>query len=197
MRDIDVRLALHDKVLHEHRKDSDTRVLDELGVRHGVSRVDVAVVNGYLHGYEIKSDSDTLQRLPNQVAIYNEVFDHVTLVVGAKHAEKAASIIPDWWGIRVATEGKRGGISFKVSRKPKKNPGINPIALAELLWRDEVVQELQILGESGPILRKPRATLYQYLAEVMELDELRTVVRQRLKARENWRGQRSLSSNVG
>lgn len=64
MRDRDVRQALHRKVLKEHHGDADTLVLDELGLRHGTCRVDIAVVNGYLHGYEIKSDSDTLERLP-------------------------------------------------------------------------------------------------------------------------------------
>ena len=85
MRDRDVRKALHHKVLKEHHGDTNTLVLDELGLRHGVARVDVAVVNGYLHGFEIKSDSDTLDRLPSQVTIYNAVLDRATLVVGEKH----------------------------------------------------------------------------------------------------------------
>jgi hypothetical protein len=55
VRDRDVREALHRKVLKEHHGDADTLVLDELGLRHGTCRVDIAVVNGYLHGYEIKS----------------------------------------------------------------------------------------------------------------------------------------------
>ncbi|WP_283807951.1 DUF2130 domain-containing protein [Bradyrhizobium macuxiense] len=59
-RDRDVRQALHRKVLKERHGDADTLVLDELGLRHGTCRVDIAVVNGYLHDYEIKSDADTL-----------------------------------------------------------------------------------------------------------------------------------------
>lgn len=197
MRDGDVRLALHNKVLKEHHGDSDTLVLDELGIRHGTSRVDVAVVNGYLHGYEIKSDSDTLQRLPTQMEIYNSVFDHVTLVVGSKHADKVEELIPGWWGIRVATEGARGAIKFRMKRKPKKNPAIDPIALAELLWRDEAVEELAILGATGKVLRQPRAELYRHLAESMELDELRDTVRRRLKGRQSWRVQSAQELSVG
>lgn len=56
MRDIDVRNALRRKVLKKHEGEADTRVLDELGLRHGVARIDIAVVNGWLHGFEIKSE---------------------------------------------------------------------------------------------------------------------------------------------
>src|SRR5690242_17854466 len=66
LRDRDVRKALKSKLLREHIADPRTLVLDELGLRHGACRVDIAVVNGSMHGYEIKSDSDTLERLPSQ-----------------------------------------------------------------------------------------------------------------------------------
>jgi hypothetical protein len=58
------------------------RIIEELGVVHGKSRIDIAVINGLMHGYEIKSDKDTLQRLPEQMNMYNSVFNKVTLVVG-------------------------------------------------------------------------------------------------------------------
>jgi hypothetical protein len=66
VRDRDVRQALHRKVLKEHHGDANTLVVDELGLRHGTCRVDIAVVNGFIHGYEIKSDADTLERLPRR-----------------------------------------------------------------------------------------------------------------------------------
>jgi hypothetical protein len=197
LRDRDVRQALHRKVLKEHHGDPSTLVLDELGLRHGVCRVDIAVVNGHLHGYEIKSDADTLDRLPAQVAIYSAVLDRVTLVVGEKHTEKAKTVIPDWWGIKVATAGPRGAIDFVQDRPVKTNTAIDPVALAELLWRPEAIEILRGLGTPEVTLRKPRAILYRYLAEVIELDELRSLIRQRLKARERWRGHRSTSSNAG
>lgn len=197
MRDREVRQALHAKVLKEHHGDTNTLVLDELGLRHGTCRVDIAVVNGYLHGYEIKSDADTLDRLPGQVAVYDAVLDRSTLVVGERHVEKAKGKIPDWWGIKVVTAGPRGGIAFNTVRQPKLNLAIDAVALAELLWRPEAVDILQELGTPPATLRKPRAALYRYLAEVVELNELRKLIRQRLKARANWRGQRPPSSDAG
>src|SRR3954453_16495336 len=101
MRDREVREALHSKVLREHHGQANTLVVDELGLRHGMVRVDIAVVNGFLHGYEIKSDADTLSRLPTQVDVYSKVLDRATLVVGERHVEKAKLCVPEWWGIKV------------------------------------------------------------------------------------------------
>ncbi|BDI28018.1 hypothetical protein CCAX7_000690 [Capsulimonas corticalis] len=194
--DREVRKALHNKVLKAHRYDGDTLIIDELGLRHGTCRVDVAVVNGRLHGYEIKSDSDTLERLPQQIAVYGEIFDRVTLIVGEKHAEKSITQIPSWWGVKVATTGPNG-TKFEHYRRESNNRDINPLALAELLWRPEVVSILQGLGAPAPILKKPRAVLYAYLAESVELNELRRLVRTTLKARTDWRGQRPPSLDAG
>ena len=188
MLDRDIRKSLKNERFREHFDDPDTIVVDELGLRHGVSRVDIAVVNGFLHGYEIKSDSDTLQRLSNQVAIYSKVLDYATIVVGEKHASKVREQVPKWWGIQVVYLSESGAIEFKDDRSHFENPEIDPIALAELLWRPEVVQILKARDVSGKTLRKPRAYLYRFLSEMVTLKELRDLVRQQLKIREGWRG---------
>jgi hypothetical protein len=190
MRDLDVRKALHSRVLRDHHGDPNTLVLNELGLRHGRCRVDVAVVNGSLHGYELKSDKDTLERLSFQVETYGKVLDRATLVVGERHAEKAIPMLPDWWGIKVASQGIRGGISFEHYRPASLNTEVDPIALAELLWQVEVVAILSNRGVTGADLRKPRAHQYRLLTELLKLNELRDQVRVCLKSRENWRGQK-------
>lgn len=194
MGDREVRQALHSRVLREHHGQPNTLVLDELGLRHGTVRVDIAVVNGFLHGYEIKSDADTLTRLPTQVDVYSKVLDRATLVVGERHVEKAKLCVPEWWGIKVVCSGPRGGIDFETARSIQMNPAIDPLALAELLWRDELVALLQKSGVSAKLLRRPRGALYKHLVEIMSLDELRVTIRQQLKGRERWRGQRPPSS---
>lgn len=193
MRDRDIRRALHHKVLSGHHGESSTLVIDELGLRHGICRVDIAVVNGFIHGYEIKSDADTLDRLTAQVSVYSAVLDRATLVVGEKHILKAKIYLPDWWGIKVVSVGQRGGIEFNTIRRYKNNPSIEPVALAELLWRPEVVGILRKLGTPEPLLRKPRTDLYGYLAEIVDLSSLRDLVRRALKSRVRWRDQQPLS----
>ncbi|WP_096331018.1 sce7726 family protein [Nannocystis exedens] len=187
MRDADLRAALHQKVLRDHHGQADTLVLDELGLWYGTARVDIAVVNGRLHGYEIKSDRDTLERLPAQAQVYNNVLDRVTLVVGETHLEKAIKIVPPWWGVKVAFAGPRKAIHFREERAPGTNPAIDPVAVAALLWCDELIELLASLGAARGLRGKSRDRLTRALADLLPQDELRAVVRMRLKERSNWR----------
>lgn len=112
MNDNQIRSALKQKLFVQYFRDSETLILDEVGIRHGAARIDLVVVNGTLHGFEIKSDRDTLKRLPKQVRIYNPVLDRITLVVGHRHADEAMQIVPEWWGVKLAVIGPRGAIHF-------------------------------------------------------------------------------------
>jgi hypothetical protein len=196
MRDIDVRQALWRKVLADHIKDPRTRVVPELGVAYGEARVDIAVVNGRLHGFEIKSDSDTLARLPAQVEAYSRVFDRVTLVAGSKHITALMALIPDWWGIKIATSGVRNAIHFSDLRATSQNPSIDGTSLAALLWRDEALGALTARGVKA-IKSKTRAQLAVLLAETLSLKELRQVVREAIKTREDWRSDVLPEQRVG
>ncbi|MCC8444767.1 sce7726 family protein [Xanthomonas cannabis] len=186
-RDSDVRAALMKNVISDHIANPDTLVVQELGLNRGSCRVDVAVVNGLLHGYEIKSDADTLSRLPSQVISYSAVLDKATLVVGASHTMRALSLIPDWWGVRIVKTGARGAVLIEPLRPARMNDGIDATALALLLWRDELVGALASLGVEKSKLRAPRAQLAQTLAEVLPLKRLRPLVRERVKNRTGWR----------
>lgn len=187
--DRDVRAALHSKVLNEHRRDGNTLVLNELGLRHGICRADIAVVNGLLHGFEIKSDADTLDRLPTQVQLYSEVFDKVTLVVGQRLVDEAMGMVPDWWGVKVAVSEK-GCVHFCQVRNTRQNVGQNMMAISELLWKPEVTDILLGLGIPTKLLRKPRAELYAMLVANVSPNELKRLVREKLKSRAGWRGQK-------
>src|SRR5258708_2969717 len=104
MREQDIRSALHFDIRRLPCHDEETLVIDQLVLCEGDARIDIAVVNGTLSGYEIKSSADTLQRLPNQVAVYGRLFDQITLVSSESHIEKAQCIIPPWWGITAVLE---------------------------------------------------------------------------------------------
>jgi hypothetical protein len=187
MRDCDVRAALHAKVLAEHHGQPDTLVLDELALWYGTARVDIAVVNGRIHGFEIKSDRDTLDRLDGQARIYNTVLDRVTLVVGVKHVDHAAAAAPGWWGLKLATQGPRRAVHFEELRAPKMNPNIDPVAVAALLWCEELEELLGTVGAVRGFKGKSRDILSRQAAATFPLTDLRAAVRGRLKARGNWR----------
>jgi hypothetical protein len=187
--DRDVRRALLSKVIAEHVTDPSTLVIEELGLEHGYCRVDVTVVNGAIHGYELKSDADTLERLPLQVEVYSRSLDKATLVVAERHLAKAELLLPSWWGIKKVSVGPRGAIHISTYRPVAYNPEVSAFHVAHLLWRPEAEEILQKKGVSNKALRVNKAGLYSLLVETTTLTELRSYVRTKLKAREGWRSQ--------
>lgn len=186
MNDKELRMAVKGKLLARYAGVPGVLVLEELGLRHGSGRVDLAVVNGTIHGFELKSDLDNLNRLPHQIQIYNSVLDKVTLIVGRRHVDGANRLIPDWWGVKLAAVGKRGGIVFSELRRARSNPCVDALGVAKLLWREEALSFLVELGQDVGVRSKPRKVLYQRLAQVVELPEIRRRVCERMKCRENW-----------
>lgn len=184
MRDGDVRRALHDQLERDHSGEPDTLFVDELSVC-GMARVDVAVVNGALSAYELKSASDRLTRLPTQVEWYSKVVDHATLVVADRHIDRAAPLLPPWWGVIVAT-GDRD-VTLEWHQQARQNPEIDPSALVRLLWRSEALATLESLGVASGLRSKPKSTLWEAVAAALPIDDLRFVVRRALKDREGWR----------
>lgn len=188
MRDPIIREAIHRKILLRYHRDNGSIVLDEFGVSHGAIRVDIAVVNGILHGYEIKGSADKLHRLPAQAKAYSSVFDKVTLVLSECHLDDAVGLIPDWWGIYIISVGKREGIHFHPYRKALLNREIDKEKLAQLLWHPEAAELLTQHGYKKPSLRQPRHILYKEIAQTCDMAELREYVRTSLKTRKGWRG---------
>ena len=187
MNDLDIRQSFHKKRLRRQHADKATLVIDELGLNHGRCRADIAVVNGHLVGYEIKSDKDSLRRLEEQVKSYNSVFDRAFVVVGERYAKSITQHIPDWWGVILSSKGPRGGIDFSESKKAKRNDSVDPISIARLLWRNEAAEVLQCKNLTAKELRQPRSVLYEYLASSFSTRELQEIVREYLKKRKNWR----------
>ncbi len=111
MRDQDVRDEVWRWLDAAHGNDPDTLMLNELGLANGSTRIDIAVINGQIEGYELKSERDTLERLPAQRDLYNKVLDRISLVVAENHRDAAEKIVPKWWGLAVASSSRLGSLS--------------------------------------------------------------------------------------
>lgn len=153
----------------------------------GSSRADITVINGLMHGYELKSKSDNLLRLPQQVSFYSSIMDKATLVVSDCHVTQAIKLVPDWWGIKIATEGARKAVHLETLRSNKINNDLDKISLCMLLWKEEMLKACGELGIARGLKNKPRRYLWHVLAEVMDTEELRDYVRVTLKGRTTWR----------
>lgn len=197
-RDIDVRTAAKSQLLRHARGCSHTLVIDELGLEHGASRVDIAVINGHIRGLEIKAEADKLDRLPRQVEAYGKVVDRATLIADQRHLPCALDLIPAWWGVVSVTRCANGAVTFRRLRPERANPAIDRLTLARLLWRREVIDLLVGLGrEEKALVRQRRTELYRDLIEALPLTRLRFIVRETLKARGNWRDRAQPSSYDG
>ena len=183
-----IRAALRQGYLRRLGGRSDTLVVDELGLVHARSRVDVAVINGHVHGYEIKGASDSLRRLPRQLEVYCQALQTLTLVVDARHLPAVAETVPDWCGILVVGFGPRGGARFSRFRRTRMNPDLDPFKLAHLLWRGEAREALAERGATRRDLRSPRKHLYRLLVDQISVAELTALIRTSMTRRRAWRG---------
>lgn len=195
--DLIIRSALKEDLRRRYSRDKKLRIIEELGVQHGTARIDIAVVNGIMHGYEIKSDQDTLKRLPEQMDIFNAVFDKMTLVVGKNHLYEAVNIVPDWWGIVIAKINKNGSVVFSRIRRTEINNNQSSVSIAKLLWREEALRILEEQGEAHGFYSKPRSLIYEKLATVMDQRTLGDRVREAIFIREDWRPDAPLVLNGG
>lgn len=196
MRDRDIRSALKQELRAVFSNEPGTIIIDEVGLCGGSARIDVAVLNGAINGYEIKSESDTLDRLPGQQEIYSKTLDTVTVISSGSHIKKIKKQIPDWWGMMEVSRDC-DGLSFRVIREPVSNPNIDPYSLVQLLWREEALSILKDRSLEKGVLTKPRKDIWERIVENLTLEELRRVIGEKLKSRENWRSVRSRKKDGG
>lgn len=180
--DADIRRALRSNLLDKHVDQTDTVIFEELGVCRGRVRADLVVVNGALHGYEIKSDRDGLRRLEVQVAYYGKVLDRATLVVGERHLSGSLDLLPPWWGVLCVSQGAKEP-RFKTVRRGRKNPQRDPRSLAEFLWLEDALILLEGRNVARGVRGKPRRFVWDRVCEHFSVDEIAAAARTQLKAR--------------
>ncbi|MGI2228250.1 sce7726 family protein [Shewanella frigidimarina] len=191
-KDLEIRAAFHRKKLKRQHSDSQTLVIDELGLMHGSNRVDIAVVNGCIHGYEIKSSKDNLLRFNDQLDTYIKTLQKLTLVVAPNHISEVLELAPDWVGIVLAKKGSKGAIHFSTVRKAKKNPDVDALHVAHLLWKEETQELLEKLGVPSRARRGTRAELYKTLVSKVNIDDLVKDIKVMFETRANWRSDKQL-----
>lgn len=118
------KLDDHDirKIVLEHvRKFKDVKVREEYTTYSGKSRADIVAINSHFNAFEIKSDYDSLGRLPNQIKEYDLTFEKNYIVTGNKYINKISNFVPQHWGI-IHVYKRNNNIVFKYCRRPILNP---------------------------------------------------------------------------
>jgi hypothetical protein len=82
----------------------------------------------------------------------------------------------------------RGRIQLQPIRSARMNPEIDPVMLAHLLWRPEVLELLSRVGYAPKQFRGPRKQLYEVLCKAMTLREITAAIHEFMGRRQAWRG---------
>lgn len=184
MKDFDIRLAMKGTTLSKFYHD-DSIVVEELSLPSTGSRIDIAVVNGHLHGYEIKSACDTLKRLNNQIEGYSKVFDYLSIITEDKYINKILNLAPNWIGVSCSSM-EDDKISISTIRKGERNNSKEGFYVAKLLRKEEI----QLIMNDHNITYKKSSrvwTLCEILAQELNIEDLSYAVRIKLKQRADWK----------
>ncbi|MCA4727204.1 sce7726 family protein [Mycolicibacterium fortuitum] len=185
LRDKDIRLALAAAIGRQYR-DSDYLLVPEVDIICGIpGRIDALLVADRIWGFEIKSDLDTLRRLPRQLEAYGPVLERGTLVAAARHIEGVEKLLPPWWGIWVVID-RAGTAALTVHRSGKTNPGLSLHAVAEFIPREGLVRHLRTQGVRG----YSKYSVYELRDQVVRLHSRReflSLARWVMSSRGDWR----------
>ncbi len=187
MSDSQIRVAFHKSILREAHSCVGTIILNELGLKNGESRADIAVLNGKMIGYEIKTEKDSLTRLASQVNSYSQIFDRAFVILAEKHLKKAKAIIPDWWGIYLIQSSNSENHTFKYNRKAKMNPSQDSFSIAQLLWKDEALAVANTIFNCNLKSNTNRQEIYEIISSKCPPKKLSKIVMDFMKKREGWR----------
>lgn len=189
MLDRDIRAYLNNTYLRKYREDNCSCVVEEMGLCDHTARIDIGVINGQLVGYEIKSDRDTLNRLPGQLEVYNQVFDRITVICGPKHLGKLQAFLTEQPHVGILVTQKPHGVwELTPVREASQNPHRSSYMIASMLWQEEAKALLVELGFTKGLSKLRRWELCGKLAEHLpDPEEMSGHVRRILKGRTTWR----------
>lgn len=185
--DSDIRKLLYKGFTNKNEFTSDlsTIFINEMDILFGASRIDIAVINGKIHGYEIKSERDNLERLPSQVEYYNKVFDTMTIVVGENHLSEVFKVIPNWWGVYYVSKEETDPCLIKL-RDSSENNNTDILSQAQLLWRKELLELLNVNNITKGTKSKNRFALCNLVINHISEIDIKQFIMQKLKSRVDW-----------
>ncbi|WP_348622623.1 sce7726 family protein [Paenibacillus polymyxa] len=175
------------QALRQHLAGTSARIIDDLVISQQSDKADIAVIqHGHLHGFEIKTDTDSVGWLRKEISCYSAIFDSCTLVTTPKHQASAASVVPSWWGIYVCDP------DISVIRAAQPHANVRAEALVQLLRKDEAVHWLKQLGIQRGLIGRIKVAAWERILETQTLEIIRSHVIRCLLSRSHRRTSRML-----
>lgn len=173
-----IKSALIDRLFTKGEVCADAVIISEMVVDSWARRADVVLANGKLSAFEIKSDFDTLTRLPGQLESYRTFFERVVVVITPRFLEKVGKIVPDGVGIWVVDSDGAEGIREK---RRARTFDLTPDAAITLMTVTDLRRLLSANGVQGAT-RASRRELEE-LARKLTKKDLAVAARDSVKRR--------------
>jgi len=177
--DKEIRQAL---LIHLGRRSNPPRAtLEEVQVCNGNAIADVVAVYKTMHCYEIKGETDSINRIVRQSQFYDQAFPLITLITTANHLKRAEIITPKHWGIVIANPTRGDSIAFKHVRGATRNPSYLPAVALLSLWRSELINFPNISSHSLEKMNRQR--IAELIASSVPTSAINEIVGQALSSR--------------
>lgn len=177
--DKEIRRAL---IVHLGRRANPPRAtLEEVHVCNGNAIADVVAVYKSMHCYEIKGETDSINRIVRQSQFYDQAFPLISLVTTSNHLKKAELLAPKHWGIVVATSAAADVITFRYVRGANRNPTYTPEIALLSLWRSELIRFPNF--SNGSLEKMNRQKIAALIAASIPTSAINEIVGETLTAR--------------
>lgn len=175
----DIKVALISK-LYEKGLLEDAALINEMVVANWSRRADLAVANGHLQAFEIKSDFDSLKRLDGQLSTYISRFEKVTVVCASRFTEEVLRRTHPRVEV-LEVIGSNEGISFRLVRRGK----LHRLQDRQILLGFLLKTEIQMLLKQSNIGFEADCARYvlEKLATAISPSKIRTFLLAALKQR--------------
>ncbi|HFZ7521657.1 TPA: sce7726 family protein, partial [Salmonella enterica subsp. enterica serovar Orion] len=179
LREQDVKVAFIDWLFRKGLLENAT-IINEMVVANWSRRADLAVANGHLQAFEIKSDFDSLKRLDGQLETFTSRFEKVTVVCAPKFTyEISKKVSPDVGVIEYLNTNK--GIRFKIVQRGRKAIISNKKVYINFLLKKEL--QLLLIENGKRFLFESGREALERVAEQISLSRIRGFVLEAIKER--------------
>ncbi len=110
-----LKTAIIDRLYASNHVTDDAVLVSEMVVENWARRADIVLANGRLWGFEIKSEQDSLSRLPGQIETFSRSFEKLTIVTVVKFEKAVRELLPE--GVGLWVEMMDGSLKERVRAK--------------------------------------------------------------------------------
>ncbi|EAM1086326.1 ABC transporter [Salmonella enterica] len=179
LREQEVKVALIEW-LYKKGMLSDATIINEMVVANWSRRADLAIANGSLQAFEIKSDFDSLKRLDGQLKIFKSSFEKVTIVCAPKFTSEVSKRVSSDVGV-VEFQSNNSGVRFKIIQKGRVCSRLNKFIYLGFLLKSELKD---LLNQHGiTFSNELHRDCLEVLASKLSLNKIREFVITSIKNR--------------